>query len=138
MPPARDDPGIGDDVSLLRVLYPKWTTVKGGRERPTSDSLLDSNFENSCFVDGEIEINELQGLFPGLKIARIPAAVVRREGFLVERRPVEAPPGCTVPDSHVIVGPAAALERGDYERAARNIVKDRSVTLIYPQPNPAA
>jgi len=44
MPPSRDDTDIRNDSVLLRVLPPKWVTVKGGRERPSSDSLLDSNF----------------------------------------------------------------------------------------------
>lgn len=114
------------------MLPPKWVTVKGGRERPSSDSLLDSNFENSCFIDGEIGIDELQSLFPGCKIARIEAAIVRREGYSIERRPTESPEECSNPNSHVVVGPAVPIDRGLYERAARHIVKDPSIQLIHP------
>jgi len=124
MPPFRDDPEISDNTSLLRVLLPKWSTIKGGRERPTSDSLLDSNFENSCFIEGEITVGEIQQLFPDLKIARLTAALIRREGFAIERRSNESPPNCSNPNSHVVIGPVIPIERGPYERAARNIVKD--------------
>jgi len=132
MPPSRDDVQIGNDLFVLRVLWPKWTAVKGGRERPTSDSLLDSNFENSCFVEGELSVADVQQLFPMLKIARIPVSVLRREGFAIERRPNEAPPGCPVSEAHVVVGPLSELSRGDYERIARNVVKDAAVKVIEP------
>src|SRR6266576_2895458 len=111
MPPSRDDPEISDETALLRVLLPKWSVVKAGRERPTSDSLLDSNFENSCFVEGEITIEEVQELFPNLKVARLRTGLVRREGFVVERRPTEAPPRCSNPQSHVVIGPPTPIER---------------------------
>jgi hypothetical protein len=79
MPPSRDDPGISDEASLLRVLLPRWSVVKSGRERPTTDSLMDSNFENSCFVEAELGVEELQQLFPTLKIARLRAGLARRK-----------------------------------------------------------
>jgi hypothetical protein len=132
MPPSREDDQIGNDLFLLRVLWPKWGVVKGGRERPTSDSLLDSNFENSCFVKSDLPVSEVQLLFPDKKIARLPVYVVRRESFAIERRPDEAPPGCVEPRAHVVIGPLAALQRGDYERCARNIVKDAAVQVIAP------
>jgi len=132
MPPSRDDLEIPNDASLLRVLLPKWSTIKGGRERPTSNSLLDSNFENSCFVEGEITIEELQLLFPNLKVARLRVALIRQQGFAIERRPNEAPLDCTNPNAHVVVGPTAPIERGQYERAARNIVKHASVEVLNP------
>jgi len=132
MPPLRDDDRIADDSFLLPALLPKWSIVKGGRERPTSDSLLDSNFENSCFIEEELSIAEVQLLFPGLKLARLPVSVVRREGFALERRPEEAPVGCLKPEAHVVIGPLLALERGDYERCARHIVKDPTVQVIHP------
>ncbi len=132
MPPSRDDPGISDESSLLRVLLRKWSVIKNGRERPTSDSLMDSNFENS-FVEGEIAVEELQQLFPTLKIARLRAGLVRREGFAIERRPDEAPPDCSRPDSHVVIGPPTPTERGLYERAARNMGPEgrRDLVLAY-------
>jgi hypothetical protein len=43
MPPLNDDASIGAERVVLRVLLAKWVTTKGGRERPTSDSLRDSN-----------------------------------------------------------------------------------------------
>jgi hypothetical protein len=132
MPPSRDDPEILDGASLLRALHPKWCTSKGGRERPTTDSLQDSNFENSCFIEGEITVAEVQSLFPRLKLARLSARLVRREGFAIERRPNEAPDLCTKPDAHVVVGPKIPIDRGPYERAARQIVKDSSVEILNP------
>jgi len=137
MPPSRDDLEISDNTVLMRVLLPKWLTSKGGRERPTSDSLLDSNFENSCFIEGEVALEEIQRLFPNLKIARLRAGLFRREGFAIERRPDEAPPLCSRPNSHVVVGPQVAIERGPYENAARKIVKDLSVEIVNP-PSPSS
>jgi hypothetical protein len=132
MPPLLDDERIAGDAFLLRALLPKWSIVKAGRERPTSDSLLDSNFENSCFVEGELSVAQVQLMFPGLKLARLPVSVVRREGFALERRPEEAPPGCPAPEAHLVIGPLRELERGDYEGRARRIVKDPSVQVIAP------
>lgn len=136
MPPAGDDDRITGDRYLLRALLPRWLTIKVGRERPTSDSLLDSSFENSCFIEDEITVAQVQGLFPGLKLARIPVELVRRHHFAVERRPNEAPQGCPVPDAHVVIGPLQVARWGDYERSARNIVKDPVVQLIPPNPPP--
>ncbi len=135
MPTSRDDLSVGPDKNLLRVLWPKWSTTKGGRERPTSDSLLDSNFENSCFVEGEISVEDVQRLFPGLKVARIPVWLAREQEFAVERRPEEAPEQCPVRDSHVVVGPLAAIDRGEYEKRARAIVKSAAVEIILPPHN---
>ena len=132
MPPAEDDQEIPDAAVLLRVLPAKWVTTKGGRERPTSDSMLDSNFENSCFIDGEIGEAELRTLFPECKIARIAASVVRREGYAIERRPTESPEHCSNPRAHVVTGPISPLDRGAYERAARQIVKDPSIQIMLP------
>jgi hypothetical protein len=132
MPPSRDDPEIRDETLLLRVLLQKWTCIKNGRERPTSDSMLDSNFENSCFIEGEIAVGEVQSLFPDLKIARIGAMLIRREGFAIERRPDEAPDNCSNRSAHVVVGPIVRLDRGRYERAARTIVRDASVEIVSP------
>jgi hypothetical protein len=132
MPPSRDDLGIPDDALLLRVLLAKWITTKGGRQRPTSDSLLDSNFENSCFVEGEISVVDVQLLFPILSIARLRAGLIRHEGFAIERRPDEAPSHCSNPRAHVVIGPVTPLDRGRYERAARTIVKDPSVMILHP------
>ena len=76
MPPSRDDLEISDDASLLRVLLAKWITMKSGRQRPTSDSLMDSNFENSCFVEGEITLIEVQDVSQPehRKVARRPSS----------------------------------------------------------------
>jgi hypothetical protein len=132
MPPAEDDLSISDSASLLRVVLPRWVVTRDGRERPTSDSLQDSNFENSCFVEEEFPVERLQALFPGKKIARIPASVVRQAGFFIERRPGEAPAGCAVPGAHVVIGPRSEIGRGAYERAARSIVKHQAVSVIAP------
>jgi hypothetical protein len=138
MPPASDDASISGDSVVLRVLHPKWVTTKGGRERPTSDSLLDSNYENSCFLEGEISLAELQVLFIGRKIARIPVSLLRAEGFWLERRPGEAPDGCTRPSSHLVCGPPDAPVRGIYEAKARRIVRALGIEILpgLPRPDP--
>lgn len=130
MPPAADDPNIGTDTFVLRVLHSKWVTSKGGRERPTTDSLLDSNFENSCFVEKEISLEELRLLFDGKRVARIPVRLLRAEGFWLERRPDEAPEGCTCPAAHLVCGPPNSPIRGEYESKARRIVKSPEVEIL--------
>lgn len=130
MPPVIDDPTIGTEGAVLRVLHGKWITTKGGRERPTSDSLLDSNFENSCYVEGEISVDELRLIFDGKRIARIPVKLLRDEGFWLERRPEEAPSGCTCPMAHVVCGPPDSFIRGVYEAKARRIVKSPEIELL--------
>lgn len=130
MPPAADDPNIAPATYVLRVLHGKWVTTKGGRERPTSDSLLDSNFENSCFLEEEISLDELKRLFDGKKIARIPVRLLRAEGYWLERRPQEAPKGCTSPASHLVCGPPDDPIRGVYEAKARRIVKSPEVEIL--------
>jgi hypothetical protein len=60
------------------------------------------------------------------------AGLVRHNGFAIERRPDEAPPHCSNPAAHVVIGPKIPLERGLYERAARTIVKDPSVEMLHP------
>lgn len=131
MPPGADDPSIPDEANLLRVLHPRWITFKGGRERPTTDSFKDSNFENSCFVEAEITIEELQRLFPEMNIARVPARVVRATGFAIERRPTEAPENCSNPRSHVVVGPTEEILRTAYE-AIKNIVLSPAIEIVRP------
>jgi len=134
MPPS-DDVQIGNATHVLRVLLPRWVVTKNGRERPTSDSLLDSNFENSCFIASEISLTELRALFPDFpnaKIAQIPVQVLRDNGYAIERKPEDAPGGCMVPNSHVVVGPPTATQRGPYEAAARRIVKHGSIRIIQP------
>jgi hypothetical protein len=130
--PPQDDLRISDETVLIRILLPKWSTIKNGRERPTSDSFLDSNFENSCFIEAEITMNEIHDLFPGMKVARLSCLLVRGVGFGIERRPEEAPEGCSRPEAHVVVGPPAPIDRGAYERAARTIVRDNSVVIVNP------
>jgi hypothetical protein len=130
MPPRHDDPGLANDGYVLRVLLDRWVTTKGGRERPTSDSFLDSNFENSCFVEGEISQNELRLLLGDRRIARVPVRVIREAGYWLERRADEAPPGCSHPDSHLVCGPPQDIARGPYEKAARSIVKSPDVEVL--------
>jgi hypothetical protein len=130
MPPAIDDPTIGPERFVLRVLLDRWTTTKGGRLRPTSDSFLDSNHENSCFVENEISVDELRRLLGQRQIARIPVSVIRAAGFWLERRPDEAPEGCSNPASHLVCGPPVAPIRKDYERMAKSIVKAPEIEIL--------
>ncbi len=130
MPPHTDALDIRGEQYLLRVLRPKWTIFISGRERPTKESLTDTNYENSCFVEGEISREEIAGLFPGLRLARLPVHVVREAGFILERRPEEAPEGCSVPSSHVVTGPSTEIRRLEYEKQAKRIVTNEGVTIL--------
>jgi hypothetical protein len=130
MPPAEDDLRISPEGAVLRVLHERWVTFKGGRERPTTDSLMDSNYENSCFIEGEISLEELHVLFPGRKIARIPVWLLRQEGYWLERRPDEAPEACTNPAAHIVCGPPDSPTRGNYEAKARRIARSPDVRIL--------
>jgi len=132
MAPAHDDEEITNNQFVLRVLLRKWLTTKGGRERPTSESMKDSNQENSCFIEGEIPLAELFQLFQYPKIARIPVCLLREVGYAIERRPAEAP-DCSNPNAHVVVGPIRILGRSDYDRASKRIVTDAQVTILAPE-----
>lgn len=77
-------------------------------------------------------------LFNGRKIARIPVSLLRAEGFWLERRPEEAPDGCTVPTSHLVCGPPDAPARGIYEAKARRIVNSLEVEVLPGPPNPGS
>jgi hypothetical protein len=137
MPPHAHDEGITDDKYLLRALSKSWVITDSGRERPSTEAFTDSSFENSCFVEGEISLTDIHlfladqsDQFAGeVAFARIPVGVIRRAGFIVERRPDEAA-GCTNPNAHVVVGPTQALGRKQYQNTARNIVKDISLTIV--------
>lgn len=145
MPPHDDDAGISDQTYVLRAL-PNWVTLDNGRERPKSEAFFDSSFENSCFVEGEISIDDIvafllaharreedhrliEQIEKGLAFARIPVSVIRANGFIIERRPDEAP-GCANPAAHVVVGPPAEIRRKVYERAAKAIVKHPQTAII--------
>jgi hypothetical protein len=93
---------------------------------------MDSNYENSCFIEGEISLEELKALpmFDGRKIARIPVRLLRAEGFWLERRPEEAPQNCSNPIAHLVCGPPDAPMRGIYEAKARRIVKSVEIEII--------
>lgn len=149
MPPREDDRAIDNDKRLWRAL-PDWVTAKEGHERPKSESLTDSSYENSCFLESEITLEEIvayllagaqqQGhdklmklIEEGLPFALIPVGVIREAGFIVERRPEEAE-GCANPNAHVVVGPAAEIRRKDYERAAKKIVKHETVAIVRATP----
>ncbi len=98
--------------------------------RLTSDSLLESNFEASFFVEGEVSIEEIQRLFPGKRLAIIAAAILRNAGFWIERRPDEAPDGLSRPEAHVVVGPPREIPKNKYVRACRQVVKNPAIEVI--------
>src|SRR5581483_1614231 len=68
------------NLRLYRVVpSPRYLTRENDRERPTSDCLKESNYENSCFVEGELSPDEVYAWFhvalcfgrgPEFKIAR--------------------------------------------------------------------
>jgi len=134
MPPKEDDrPSIPDDRRLVRVaIRESWIQVdkNTGQLRPTSDSLLESNFEASCFIQGEVPIEEIQRLFPQKRLYIVTAGVLREAGFFIERRPDEAPDGLSRPEAHVVVGPPTEIARNNYTRSCRAVVKNPAIEII--------
>lgn len=134
MPPRADDvASVRNECRLVRVLVREsWLQAdkETGNMRPTSDSLLDSNFEASFLVQGEVSIDEIQLLFPGKRLAIITAAALRDAGFWIERRPDEAPDGLSRPEAHVVVGPPREIPRNQYTRACRQVVKNPAIEVI--------
>ncbi len=137
MPPHAHDENITDDIYLLRALQRDWIVTEQDRERPTSEALTDSSYENSCFMENEISIEDIHRFLAEqsaafreeIAFARIPVAVVRASGFAIERRPEEAQ-GSSNPNAHVVVGPIVPPGRKQYSKIARGIVKDLSITII--------
>jgi hypothetical protein len=126
-----DDPGIPDGTIVLRVLLEGWISETNNRIRPNSLALLDSNYENSCFISNDVSLSELQRLFPGQPVVGIPVEVMRRNGFSVERRPNECPEDYRGNrDDHVVVGPPESCGRKEYHRKSQAIVKDPSVIML--------
>jgi hypothetical protein len=126
-----DDATISNEDILLRILLDDWIKNTETGSRPNSLALLDSNFENSCFISNAESLTELQRLFPGLPVAGIPVEVIRTEGFVVGRRPNECPSGYAGdPNGHVVVGPPEPCGRKDYQRKSQAIVKDRRVFML--------
>ena len=110
-------------------------TTKGDRTRPSSESLSDSNRENSCFLLGIPTVADLSTLFPEAPaFARIPSQVLRQNGFGIERRPNECPAAYIGnPDDHVVVGPVEDVSKREYIRRAERIVRDPAVEIVYRQ-----
>jgi hypothetical protein len=136
MPPLIDDQTIPPDAALLRVLRqdPRWTTNENGRIRPTSLVFFSATEEISYFVDMPGIVDELQRIFPGHKIARVPVSAIRAVGFAIERRPTECPADFQSDRAcHVIAGPALQSTRLEYQRRARSIAKNMEVTIIDPE-----
>jgi len=140
MPPI-DDQTIPADAVLFRVLRkdPNWTTNKGGRLRPTSLAFFSSEQEISYFLDAPGMLAELQRIFPEHKIARVPAAVIRAAGFVIERRP--DPADCPRdfhcdPACHVVAGLSAEVTRIVFQRRARSIANHADIVIIEPEPQP--
>ena len=141
--PLADDQTIPADAVLFRVLLPdpNWTTNKGGKQRPASLAFYSSNQEISYFIDSPGMLAEIQRIFPGHKIARVPATVLRAQGFAIERRP--GPADCPADFQcdrayHVVAGPNADIERPEFQRRARAIATHQDVTIIEPQAQPPA
>lgn len=134
MPPRADDlDSIQNERRLIRVLIREDWLHKDevtGISRPTSNFLLDSNFEASFFIEGEVSVEEVQGLFPGKRLAIIGATTLRDAGFWIERRPDEAPKGMSHPEAHVVVGPQSEIPRNQYTRACRQVVKSPTIEII--------
>ena len=130
----QNDPTIPDQAVLLRVLRNDWITKKGGRRRPASFAFFSTQQEVSYFLEEPGIIAELQRMFPGNEITRVPASVIRKAGFAIGRRPDECPKDFQCdPACHVVAGPAQEIQRDELERCARAIARDDSVSIIEPQ-----
>jgi hypothetical protein len=130
--PIEDDPTIPDEAIVLRVLHPNWITTKGGRTRPTSHALLElgGTGECSCFIASGTILSKLAAKFPGLSVARIPAAVLRENNFAVRRQPEDCPADLVDDHGiHVVVGPPDGCNNHQTEKRARAIVRDARVTI---------
>jgi hypothetical protein len=134
--PLVDDGTIAADATLFRVLVDRdWITTKGGSRRPSSIAFYEAGGEVSYFVEVPGLLAELARLFPGMELARVPAAVVRGVGFVIERRPAECPDGFQCdPACHVIAGPPTQVARTEFQGKARTIAKNPSVTIIPSEP----
>jgi hypothetical protein len=133
--PLVDDGTIPADAVLLRILVdPKWITKKDGPRRPGSVAFYEATGEVSYFVEVPGMLTELARLFPGMEVARVPAAVVRAVGFVIERRPGECPDNFQCdPACHVVAGPPVQMTRNEFQGKARTIAKDPNVTIVQPQ-----
>lgn len=135
-----DDATIANSATLLRVLRKGigWTTTdKDGRYRPTSAAFFSTNQEISYFLEAPGILAQLQQIFPGCEIARIPASVIRGTGSVIERRPAECPPNFHGDHAcHVVAGPNTATARNELEKRARTIAKHPAVAIIPAQPEP--
>lgn len=131
--PVIDDGTIPANASLLRVLVPEWITNKGGTRRAASLAFLSTEQEVSYFIEAEGILAEVQRIFPGHEIARVPVAVMRGAGLAIERRPDECPAEFHGDHTcHVIGGPNADVTRNEFERRARLVAKHQDVTIIPP------
>jgi hypothetical protein len=133
--PLQDDQTIAPDAVLLRVLRndPNWTRIDGGQIRPTKLAFFSVNQEISYFVDGPGMCAELERIFPGNKVARIPVSVIREQGFAIERRPGECPEDFQCDrGSHVVAGPVTEMTRNLHQRHARCIANHPEVIVMGP------
>lgn len=132
--PVVNDPSIPDEAILLRVLLPGWTCHKNQRYRPQSLAFTDGHtYEASCFIASEGVEAEVRRMFPQYEIAAVPAGVVRRSGFAIQRRPGECEGFQGDPNAHVVIGSAVSVSKKEYERCARAIAVDAE-TKILPEP----
>jgi hypothetical protein len=129
--PILDDATIPNSAMLFRVLFPGWTTTKGGTYRLASHAFFETRGEVSLFLDAPGLLEELRRVFSGREIASVSASVIRGAGLVIERRPAECPPDFRCDHScHVVVGPAEELQRNELERRYRSIAKHPSVAIL--------
>lgn len=129
--PFVDDPNIGDDVLLVRVLrHHSWAHPPDAPTRPSSVAFLDSNGENSCFIAAEADFFALAERFPGVRYGAITAGNARTAGFCVWRdeEGADGLPG------HVIVGFAVTdTNMPAYRKAAKRLA---AAGTVYAPENP--
>jgi hypothetical protein len=135
--PLLDDASVFDGAVLFRVLFPGWTTTKGGTYRLASHAFFEARGEVSLFLEVPGLLEELRRIFPGKEIATVSASVIRGAGLVIERRPGECPQDFRCDKTcHVVVGPAEELQRNDLEKRYRSIAKHPSVKILPAEQRP--
>jgi hypothetical protein len=89
--------------------------------------------ESSCYVANEVNLAELRRMFPGQKIAKFRAQIVRDAQCVIERKPDECPLDFRGDRrEHVVIGPARELSRGPYFKRAEEIAHTPGIEILPP------
>ena len=76
------------------------------------------------------DLTELQRQFPGDKICRFRASMVRAAGFVMQRKPEDCPPGFVNPDHHVVVGPPRIISKKQLMKRGHSIAVTLGIEIL--------